>query len=89
MVKLLKGVNNDLEEEIIPKGAKFTLKLLQSVEDYVNVSGADWTVDADKNDLIKQLIHNYKIKYNDIQGVKTVRNMLFLSETNYQQVSLN
>ncbi len=68
--KTSQGVNNDLEEEIIPKGAKFTLKLLQSVEDYVNVSGADWTVDADKNDLIKQLIHNYKIKYNDIQGVK-------------------
>ena len=68
--KTSQGVNNDLEEEIIPKGAKFTLKLLQSVEDYVNVSGADWTVDADKNELIKQLIHNYKIKYNDIQGVK-------------------
>ena len=49
--KTSQGVNNDLEEEIIPKGAKFTLKLLQSVEDYVNVSGADWTVDADKNDL--------------------------------------
>lgn len=68
--KTSQGVKNDLEEEIIPKGAKFTLKLLQSVEDYVNVSGADWTVDADKNELIKQLIHNYKIKYNEIQGVK-------------------
>ena len=45
--KTSQGVNNDLEEEIIPKGAKFTLKLLQSVEDYVNVSGADWTVDAE------------------------------------------
>jgi hypothetical protein len=33
--KTSQGVNNDLEEEIIPKGAKFTLKLLQSVEDYV------------------------------------------------------
>ncbi|MGZ5192287.1 MAG: DNA-directed RNA polymerase subunit beta [Kaistella sp.] len=68
--KTSQGVNNDLDEEIIGKGVKFTTKLLQSVEDYVNVSGADWTVDADKNDLIKQLIHNYKIKFNDIQGVK-------------------
>lgn len=68
--KTSQGVNNDLDEEIIGKGVKFTTKLLQSVEDYVNVSGADWTVDADKNELIKQLIHNYKIKYNDIQGVK-------------------
>ncbi|UOE40647.1 DNA-directed RNA polymerase subunit beta [Chryseobacterium suipulveris] len=68
--KTSQGVKNDLDEEIIGKGVKFTTKLLQSVEDYVNVSGSDWTVDADKNELIKQLIHNYKIKYNDIQGVK-------------------
>ena len=68
--KTSQGVQNDLEEEVISKGTKFTLKLLQSVEDYVNISGSDWTVDHDKNELIKQLIHNYKIKFNDIQGVK-------------------
>ncbi|KIC62540.1 DNA-directed RNA polymerase subunit beta [Chryseobacterium taiwanense] len=68
--KTSQGVTNDLDEEIIGKGVKFTHKLLTSVEDYVNVSGSDWTVDHDKNELIKQLIHNYKIKYNDIQGVK-------------------
>ena len=68
--KTSQGVKNDLDEEIIGKGIKFTHKLLTSVEDYVNVSGADWTVDNDKNELIKQLIHNYKIKFNDIQGVK-------------------
>ncbi|MBK1898088.1 DNA-directed RNA polymerase subunit beta [Chryseobacterium paridis] len=68
--KTSQGVHNDLDEEIIGKGVKFTHKLLTSVEDYVNVSGADWTVDNDKNELIKQLIHNYKIKFNDIQGVK-------------------
>lgn len=69
--KTSQGVKNDLDEEIIGKGAKFTLKLLQSVEDYVNVSGSDWTVDADKNELIKQLIHNYKIKYNEIAGIRS------------------
>ena len=68
--KTSQGVNNDLSEEIIGKGVKFTTKLLQSVEDYVNVSGADWTVDSDRNELVKQLIHNYKIKYNDLNGVK-------------------
>ena len=68
--KTSQGVMNDLQEEAIGKGVKFTLKLLQSVEDYVNISGSDWTVDNDKNELIKQLIHNYKIKYNDIAGVK-------------------
>jgi len=68
--KTSQGVMNDLEEEVIGKGAKFTLKLLQSVEDYVNISGSDWTVDNDKNELIKQLIHNYKIRYNDLAGIK-------------------
>ncbi|WP_313030023.1 DNA-directed RNA polymerase subunit beta [Soonwooa sp.] len=68
--KTSQGVKNDLDEEVIGKGVKFTQKLLTSVEDYVNISGSDWTVDVDKNELIKQLIHNYKIKYNDIQGVK-------------------
>ena len=68
--KTSQGVMNDLEEEVISKGSKFTLKLLQSVEEYVNISGSDWTVDNDKNDLIKQLIHNYKIKYNDLAGIK-------------------
>ncbi|MDO5615623.1 MAG: DNA-directed RNA polymerase subunit beta [Cruoricaptor ignavus] len=68
--KTSQGVKNDLDEEVIGKGVKFTQKLLTSVEDYVNISGADWTVDNDKNELIKQLIHNYKIKYNDIQGIK-------------------
>ena len=68
--KTSQGVKNDLEEEVISKGTKFTLRLLQNVEDYNNISGADWTVDSDKNELIKQLIHNYKIKYNDLSGVK-------------------
>lgn len=68
--KTSQGVKNDLDEEVIGKGQKFSLRLLQSVEDYNHISGSDWTVDSDKNDLIKQLIHNYKIKYNDIAGVK-------------------
>lgn len=46
--KTSQGVKNDLDEELIGKGVKFTQKLLSSVEDYVNVSGSDWTVDADK-----------------------------------------
>ncbi len=68
--KTSQGVNNDLEEEVIGKGVKFTHKLLTSIEDYVNISGAGWTVDDEKNDLIRKLIHNYKIKFNDIAGIK-------------------
>ncbi|MDO4224367.1 MAG: DNA-directed RNA polymerase subunit beta, partial [Bergeyella zoohelcum] len=70
--KSSQGVENDLGEEVIGKGVKFSQKLLASisVEDYVNISGSDWTNEEEKNNLIKQLIHNFKIKYNDIQGVK-------------------
>ena len=68
--KTSQGVTNDLDEEVLGKGVKFTQKLLSSVEDYVNISGANWTVDQDRNELIVQLIHNYKIKFNELQGVK-------------------
>ncbi len=68
--KTSQGVSNDLEEEVIAKGVKFTQKLLTSIEEYMNINGANWTVDSDRNELIKQLIHNYKIKYNDLLGVK-------------------
>ena len=62
------GISNDLNEEVIPKGAKFTQKILSSIDDYFNLTGGNWTTDEDKNDLIKELLHNYKIKYNDLQG---------------------
>ena len=68
--KTSQGVTNDLGEEIIGKGAKFTMKLLTSIADYTSVDGSNWTTDEDKNELVKQLIHNYKIKYNDLQGAK-------------------
>ncbi|AFL97713.1 DNA-directed RNA polymerase subunit beta [Ornithobacterium rhinotracheale] len=67
--KTSQGVFNDLNEEIIPKGAKFTQKLLSSVDDYQNLTGGNWTTDDHLNELVKQLLHNFKIKYNDLQGV--------------------
>ena len=55
---------------MIKKGVKYTQKILSNVEDYLNLTGAEslWTTDEDKNELVKELIHNYKIKYNDLQG---------------------
>jgi len=68
--KTSQGVFNDLNEEIIKKGTKFTKKILSSVEDYLNLTGSEsiWVVDEVKNDQVKQLLHNYKIKYNDLHG---------------------
>ena len=66
--KTSQGVINDLNEDVIPKGTKFTLKALNSIEDYRRIVGGKWTTDDDRNDKIDTLIHNYKIRANDIQG---------------------
>ena len=66
--KTSQGVRNDLNEDIIPKGTKFTQKILNSIEDYTRIVGGTWTTDDERNELIESLIHNYKIKYNDILG---------------------
>ncbi len=67
--KTSQGVKNDLNEEVIPKGTKFTQKALNSIDDYTRITGGTWTTDADKNEMIATLIHNYKIKVNDLLGV--------------------
>jgi len=66
--KTCQGITNDLGEEILPKGKKYTLKLLSAVEDYTHLAKSTWTTSNDTNDLIADLIHNYKIKENDLQG---------------------
>ena len=65
--KTAQGIYNDLGEEVLPKGKKYTQKMLNSVDDYVHLSGS-WTTDEDLNLLVGELIHNYKIKVNDLQG---------------------
>jgi len=66
--KTAQGIYNDLGEEIIPKGKKYTLKMLNAVDDYTHLTSGTWTTDDHSNDLIVDLLHNYKIKENDLQG---------------------
>ena len=66
--KTCQGVQNDLGEEILPKGKKYTLKMLTAVEDYTHLTKGVWTTTDATNTLIADLIHNYKIKENDLQG---------------------
>ncbi|WP_115461624.1 DNA-directed RNA polymerase subunit beta [Winogradskyella aurantiaca] len=66
--KTAQGIYNDLGEEIIPKGKKYTLKMLNAVDDYTHLTGGKWTTDNHTNELVADLIHNYKIKENDLQG---------------------
>ncbi len=65
--KTSQGVFNDLGEEVLPKGKKYTLKMLNSVDDYLHLTGS-WTTDKELNDSVSELVHNYKIKVNDLQG---------------------
>ncbi|MDV7187234.1 DNA-directed RNA polymerase subunit beta [Lutibacter sp. TH_r2] len=66
--KTSQGVQNDLEEEILQKGKKFTLKMLNAVTDFAHLTKGVWTTDDHINSLVSELIHNYKIKVNDLQG---------------------
>ena len=66
--KTCQGVQNDLGEDILPKGKKYTLKMLAGVEDYTHLTKGSWTTIQETNELIADLIHNYKIKENDLQG---------------------
>ncbi len=66
--KTSQGIFNDLGEEVLPKGKKFTLKMLNAVDDYTHLTTGTWTTDEHTNKLVADLIHNYKIKENDLQG---------------------
>ncbi|MBN09125.1 MAG: DNA-directed RNA polymerase subunit beta [Flavobacteriaceae bacterium] len=66
--KTSQGVQNDLGEEVLPKGKKFTLKMLGGVDDYTHLTKGMWTTSKKTNLMVADLIHNYKIKENDMQG---------------------
>jgi DNA-directed RNA polymerase subunit beta len=66
--KTSQGVLNDLGEEVLPKGKKYSLKMLHAVDDFAHLVGGSWTVDDETNALIADVLHNYKIKLNDLQG---------------------
>ena len=66
--KTAQGVTDIFKEVVIPKGAKFTQKMLSEIN-YDTVDPDKWTTDKDRNDLIKQLLHNFKIKFNEVTGL--------------------
>ena len=66
--KTSQGVINNLKENVVAKGAKFTLKILQGI-DYEAVNPNKWTTDKATHDQIKELLHNFAIKHNDLLGI--------------------
>ncbi len=65
--KTSQGVYNVYKELQVPKGVKFTQKILVDLT-FENVNPTKWTTDDDKNELIKTLLHNYNIKVNEELG---------------------
>ncbi|MGN6638545.1 MAG: DNA-directed RNA polymerase subunit beta, partial [Mucilaginibacter sp.] len=65
--KTSQGVYNVYKELLVPKGVKFTQKILVELN-YENINPTKWTTDDDKNELIKILLHNYGIKVNEELG---------------------
>jgi len=67
--KTCQGIYNDLGEEILPKGKKYSQKMLNQVDEFTHLVSGQWSIDKKINDLVITLLHNYKIKENDLQGM--------------------
>ena len=65
--KITQGVRSIYNEEILPKGTKFSSTNLKKV-DYTTVDYSSWTNDDATNKLIARLLHNYSIKLNEEVG---------------------
>ena len=65
--KTSQGVKDYYGTEMIPKGTKFSLKLLQDI-DYMFITASKWSTDKKKNETIKNLLHNYVVKHKEIEG---------------------
>jgi len=66
--KTSQGVKDYYNVDVIAKGSKFTQKVLQDI-DYMQINPNKWTTDKEKNDQIKMLIHNYIIKYKEVDAI--------------------
>ncbi len=61
--KTSQGVLNVYNEELIPKGTKFTMKNLNDV-DYTHINANNWTTDADRNESVRMILSNFKNRMN-------------------------
>jgi DNA-directed RNA polymerase subunit beta len=60
--KTSQGVFDNYNQAIIPKKSKFSQKLLMSI-DFLSVNPTGWTTDKVKNEMIKDVVNNYTLKY--------------------------
>ncbi|MDR0384762.1 MAG: DNA-directed RNA polymerase subunit beta [Prevotellaceae bacterium] len=65
--KTAQSVSDYYGSEVISKGEKFNIKILQKI-DYNNVNPNKWTTDKEKNLLIRRMVHNYIAKYKELDA---------------------
>ncbi len=65
--KTSQGVYDNYNEVQIAKKIKFTQKLIAGL-DFMNLNPNGWTTDIAKNDMIKDVINNYTLKYKERLG---------------------
>ncbi len=56
--KTSQGVDNNYNEDLIPKGTKFTQKNISAL-DFSQANFDNWTTDKEKNALIVRILKNY------------------------------
>jgi len=65
--KTSQGVKDYYGGEIVPKGTKFTQKILNEIN-YLEVNPNKWTTDKENNELIQKVVHNYRMKYKELES---------------------
>jgi DNA-directed RNA polymerase subunit beta len=60
-----RGVINEFNEVLIPRGNRFTQKSLLKIEDYSSVKSDKWTNNKEINDLVKRILQNYSKQHNE------------------------
>ena len=65
--KTSSGVINYLNEDIIPKGTKFSQKVFDNVPEFCDLIPYKWTNDEHRNNQVIRLLNNYQIKVKEIQ----------------------
>ena len=65
--RVSQGVKDFMDAEIVPKGVKFSMSILENIN-YETVNLSKWTTDAHRNDMIRATVSNYLRKYKEIDA---------------------
>ena len=57
--RISQGVKNYMDEEVVPKGEKFTRELIMGIENFDSINLSRWTADTHRNELIRATVMNY------------------------------